>query len=184
MNGLTSFSPRPSSATKYTRRSFGKRARRFSRLWSSLVHVGHHVAPKLRTTTLPVNSTELTERPARSGSVNDGAGVRSGRTNTPESCAAQRVTLRLRSPMRRPATRDTMRTLTCRDSAVGSCGCQSLVLEPHVLPGREGHHVNRVDRVLGDPRPDPHQSSQVHDRREHHPVDRQLLDPVQESFAL
>jgi len=50
----------------------------------------HHVAPKLRTTTLPLNVVELTRRPARSGRVNDGAGVRSGMKKIGESCAAQR----------------------------------------------------------------------------------------------
>src|SRR3989441_12117092 len=58
------------------------------------------------------------------------------------------------------------------------------VLEPHVLIGGERAHGDRGDRVLGQARPHPHQRAQVHDRREHHAVDRELLDAVQQGLAL
>ena len=58
-----------------------------------------------------------------------------------------------------------------------------LVLEAHVLVGRKRRVVDRRDRVLRDTRPDAHQRAKIHDRREHHPVDRELLDLVEQRFA-
>src|SRR5690242_4143319 len=60
----------------------------------------------------------------------------------------------------------------------------ALRLELHVLVGREWAHPDVGDRVLGDARPDAVQGAQVHDRREHHAVDRELLDLVQQRLAL
>ena len=37
--------------------------------------------------------------------------------------------------------------------------------------------------MFRDARPDAHQRAKVHDRREHHPVDRELLDLVEQRFA-
>jgi len=37
--------------------------------------------------------------------------------------------------------------------------------------------------VLGHPVADPHERPQVHDRREHRPLDHELLDLVEECFA-
>src|SRR5215471_14845480 len=68
--GLTSFSPRPSIATKYTTRSLGNFACRFSKLLSSLVQEEHQVAPKLSTATFPASDLESTFLPERSGSEN------------------------------------------------------------------------------------------------------------------
>src|SRR6266446_546296 len=59
-----------------------------------------------------------------------------------------------------------------------------LVLELHVLVGGEGAHPDVRDRVPGDAGADAHQDAEVHDRREHRPVDRELLNLVQERFAL
>src|SRR6476646_4284836 len=53
-----------------------------------------------------------------------------------------------------------------------------------VLVGREWRQVNIADRVLDDARADPHQGAKIIDRREHHPVDRHLLDLEQHGFAL
>src|SRR5947208_11216679 len=61
---------------------------------------------------------------------------------------------------------------------------QVLALDLHVLVGRERAHPDIGDRVLGDARTDPHQRAQIHDRREHRPVDRQLLDFEQKFLAL
>src|SRR5262249_30471281 len=74
-------------ATKYTTRSFGNLAWRFSRLLSSLVQDGHQVAPKLRTATFPASDFESMVFPEMSLSENAGAGVRSLRMKTSESCA-------------------------------------------------------------------------------------------------
>src|SRR6266446_10327810 len=59
-----------------------------------------------------------------------------------------------------------------------------LALDLHVLVGRERAHPDIGDRVLGDARTDPHQGAQIHHRREHRPLDRQLLDLVQDCLAL
>src|SRR5262245_4667469 len=59
-----------------------------------------------------------------------------------------------------------------------------LVLDPHVLVGRERRIVNRGDRVLGDARSHAHQGAEVHDRAEHGPVDRGLLDLEEQGLAL
>src|SRR5438046_5339172 len=59
-----------------------------------------------------------------------------------------------------------------------------LVLELHVLVGGEGAHPDVRDRVPGDAGADAHQDAEVHDRRKHRPVDRELLNLVQERFAL
>src|SRR5437879_3659501 len=66
-----------------------------------------------------------------------------------------------------------------------SMGARRLLgLDLHVLVGRPDRHRHEVDRVIGHTRTDPHQGSQVHDRREHRPVDRQLLDAIEQRFAL
>src|SRR5215510_31403 len=57
-------------------------------------------------------------------------------------------------------------------------------LQLHILIGVERVHENRVDVVLGHPRPDPDEDAQVHDGREHHTVDGELLDLVQDDLAL
>src|SRR3989441_7057013 len=59
-----------------------------------------------------------------------------------------------------------------------------LALEAHVLVGRERYQVLRVEHVLGHPRPDSSQRTVVHDRREHDPVDRELLDAMEQRLAL
>src|SRR5437764_12094004 len=56
-------------------------------------------------------------------------------------------------------------------------------LEPDVLEGRKGIHRNRVDRMLSEPRPHAYEHPQVHNRAEHHVLERQLLETVQERFA-
>src|SRR6185312_650256 len=59
-----------------------------------------------------------------------------------------------------------------------------LILDLHVLVGRERAHPHVGDRVFGDARADPVQRAQIHHRREHDPVDRQLLDLVEDLGAL
>src|SRR5262245_59204574 len=54
----------------------------------------------------------------------------------------------------------------------------------HVFVRRERRVVDPGDRVLGDPRADAHEGAEVHDRGEHHAIDRQLLDPVERRLAL
>src|SRR6516162_1404878 len=61
---------------------------------------------------------------------------------------------------------------------------RALLLDLEVLVGREWAHPNICDRVLGDARADPHQGAKVQDRSVHDPVDRQLLDLVQDRLAL
>src|SRR5262245_15801828 len=96
MYGFTSFSPRPSRATKYTARSLGKRAWRFSRLLSSDVQVVHQVAPKLRMASFPSSADEATVWPAKSGSLKAGAalGLGSRMKKTDESWAALKLAVR------------------------------------------------------------------------------------------
>src|SRR5712692_9369196 len=57
-------------------------------------------------------------------------------------------------------------------------------LEPHVLVGRPDGHGHQVDRVVGEARSDPHQRAEVHDGREHHAIDGELLDAMQQGLAL
>src|SRR5579864_4160991 len=59
-----------------------------------------------------------------------------------------------------------------------------LLLDLHVLVRRKRAHPDIGDGMLGDARADADQRAQIHDRREHHPVDRQLLDLVQQRRAL
>src|SRR5436309_766902 len=59
-----------------------------------------------------------------------------------------------------------------------------VALEPHVLVGRPWRHRHQIDGVLRQTRANGHQGAEVHDRREHRPVDRELLDPVQQRLAL
>src|SRR5262252_8240985 len=56
--------------------------------------------------------------------------------------------------------------------------------ELHVLIRRPDRHRDQVDRMIGHPRPDANHHSRVPDWREHHSIDRELLDPVEESFPL
>src|SRR5439155_15671031 len=56
----------------------------------------------------------------------------------------------------------------------------SPVLEAHVFVGREGRHRDDVDGVIGHARSDAHQRAEVHHRREHHALDRQLLDAMEQ----
>src|SRR5439155_7466655 len=58
-----------------------------------------------------------------------------------------------------------------------------LALEAHILVGRERYQVLRVEHVLGHTRPDASERAVIHDRREHHPVDRDLLDAVRRATA-
>src|SRR6266851_860242 len=55
-------------------------------------------------------------------------------------------------------------------------------LELEVLIGREGVQGDRVDGMVGDPRPDPMQGPKVHDRRKHHPLHRELLNALQQGL--
>src|SRR5713101_339181 len=137
--GLTSFSPRPSSATKYTTRSFGNFAWRFSRLLSSLVQEEHQVAPKLRTAIFPASRFESTIWPERSGSENAGAGVFSRRMKTSESCAtappANAPTTRTR------AVRKGWRLMRRQDCpSAGCCQCSLWLLAG---PGQDAPHTLR-----------------------------------------
>src|SRR6266571_9572630 len=59
-----------------------------------------------------------------------------------------------------------------------------LVLDFHVLVARERAHPHIGDRVLDDAWADSHQRAQIHHRSEHRPVDRQLLDLVEDRSAL
>src|SRR5215510_15818820 len=59
-----------------------------------------------------------------------------------------------------------------------------LVLELHVLIGGPDRHWHQIDRVIGDARSDPDQHSRAPDWREHHAVDRELLNAVEEDLAL
>src|SRR5215468_965329 len=59
-----------------------------------------------------------------------------------------------------------------------------LILQLHILVGGEGVHGYRVDVVLGHPWAYPDEDTQVHDRREHHAVDGELLDLVQDDLPL
>src|SRR6266404_8817949 len=58
-----------------------------------------------------------------------------------------------------------------------------LALDLQVLIGGERAHPHIGDRVLGDARADPHQGAQIHDRREHRPIDRCLLYLEQDRLA-
>src|SRR5687768_7026696 len=55
-----------------------------------------------------------------------------------------------------------------------------LALQLHLLVRRERDQVLRVEAVLGEPWPDAAERPVVHDGREHHAVDRELLDLVEE----
>src|SRR5712691_1235208 len=59
-----------------------------------------------------------------------------------------------------------------------------LALEPHVLIGGVDRQRDQVDRVIRHPRPDPNQHARVPDRRKHHPIDRELLDAMEQDFPL
>src|SRR5215831_15082839 len=54
-----------------------------------------------------------------------------------------------------------------------------LVLELHVLIGGPDRHWHQIDRVIGDARSDPDQHSRAPNWREHHAVDRELLNAVE-----
>src|SRR4051812_45715671 len=49
-------------------------------------------------------------------------------------------------------------------------------LQLDILIGRPRVQVEIADGMLDDARTDPHEGAEIVDRREHHPVDRQLLD--------
>src|SRR5712692_11270789 len=59
-----------------------------------------------------------------------------------------------------------------------------LSVEPHVLVGGPDRQRHQVDRMIGYPGPHPNQHPRAPDRREHHAVDRQLLDAVEQGFTL
>src|SRR6266542_4037796 len=157
MNGLTSFSPRPSMAMKYTTTSLGKRACSLSRLRSSLTQLAHHVAPKERTSTFPAKSFELTGRPSRFGSANAGAGVCSGTMKNDESWPGQRQTPR---PQRQAARRRARRPIVIppqreQDSvrqvaALSMCWRESLVLggKPDLIPPRRALSLAVIQNPL------------------------------------
>ena len=44
--------------------------------------------------------------------------------------------------------------------------------------------MHRVERVFGQPRPDAPERAVIHDRREHHTVDGDLLDAMEQGFTL
>jgi hypothetical protein len=54
-----------------------------------------------------------------------------------------------------------------------------LFLERDVLKSRKGMHWNGVDRMLRETRPDPYETTQVHDGGEHHTLNGKLLDAMQ-----
>src|SRR5262249_118350 len=58
------------------------------------------------------------------------------------------------------------------------------ILELHVLGGGRDGHRHQVDRVVGDARPAPDEPPGAPDWREHHAVDRELLNAVEQNFAL
>src|SRR5467141_4499576 len=60
---------------------------------------------------------------------------------------------------------------------------RDLFFERDVLKSRKGMHRNRVDRMLHEPRPDAYETTQVHDGGEHHTLDGELLDAVQQGLA-
>src|SRR5438067_1802673 len=74
------------------------------------------------------------------------------------------------------------RATVARSMPPGGNGPSS-VPELHVLVRRERAHLDPGDGVLRDPRPDAHQGAEIHDRREHRAVDRELLDLVQQRLA-
>src|SRR5262245_40547109 len=57
-------------------------------------------------------------------------------------------------------------------------------LEPNLFVGRKGYQMHRIEHVLGNARPYAAQGAVVHDRREHHAIDRELLDAMEQRFAL
>ena len=61
---------------------------------------------------------------------------------------------------------------------------QPLRLDLHVLIGGECAHPHLAHRVLGDAWADADQRAQIHDRRKHRPVDRELLNLVEQHRAL
>src|SRR5262245_21192424 len=58
------------------------------------------------------------------------------------------------------------------------------ILELHVLVGRPDRHRHQIDRMVGDARSDPNHHSRAPDWREHHAVDRELLNAVEQDLAL
>src|SRR5262244_1809157 len=70
------------------------------------------------------------------------------------------------------------RTAPRRARCEGMANARLRPLQLDVLVGRERVHGDRVDVVLGHPRPDPDEDAEVHDGREHHAVDGDLLDLV------
>jgi len=70
-------------------------------------------------------------------------------------------------------------TLTVEPAVLELCP-----LELDVLVFGEWVEIDVTDRVLGDARADPHQGAEIIDRREHHPIYRQLLDLVEDLRAL
>src|SRR5439155_1289913 len=123
---------------------------RFSRLFRSVVQVVHQVAPKLRITIFPPNASELTGRPDRSGSENAGAGVRSGRTKTDESCATPTPALEPTRQTRQRRTRRTIQDLPLTAGTSSQRDVSSLLIAMRL--GREavsGKRYSRISSVFG-----------------------------------
>src|ERR1700720_1875930 len=59
-----------------------------------------------------------------------------------------------------------------------------VTLEPHVLVRRPDRHRHQVDRVIGHSGPNPNEHPRTPNWREHHSLDRQLLDAVEQGFTL
>src|SRR5215470_16181806 len=60
---------------------------------------------------------------------------------------------------------------------------RGLFFECDILKSRKGMYWNGVDRMRRDTRPDAYETTQVHNRGEHDPLNAQLLDAMQQGFA-
>src|SRR2546428_5755000 len=76
------------------------------------------------------------------------------------------------------------RAIEGANEAAGPFSAICVLLEAHVLVGREGRHRHEIDGVLGHAWPDAGEGAEVHERREHRPVDGDLLDAMEKGLAL